>query len=84
MAEAIKEQLGSAEEEFITARKRVQAEQEQIGQTINNLLDNITPTNREYVDKRLGELKQQRQQLEDRLEELERLSLSQVEIDQAQ
>ena len=47
---------------------------------IDNLLDNITPTNREYIDRRLNELKQQRQQLDSRLEELDRISLSQAEI----
>lgn len=44
-------------------------------------MDNITPTNCEYVDRRLNELKQQKQQLEIRLEELEQLSLSQTEVD---
>ena len=48
--------------------------------TINNLLDNITSTNREFVDARLGELKQQKRQLEVRLEELDLLSLSQTEV----
>ncbi len=66
---------------MVTARQRAQAEQERIGKIIDNLLDNITPTNREYVDQRLNELKQQRQQLEIRLEELDQLSLSQTEID---
>ena len=80
LAEAIKEQLGSEGKEFIAARKRAQKEQGKIEQTINNLLDNITSTNREYVDKRLNELKQQKQQFEARLEELDRLYVSQAEI----
>jgi hypothetical protein len=58
-----------------------EAEREMISDIINNLLDNITSTNRQYVDKRLDELKRQRQQLEDRLQELGRFSLSHVEID---
>lgn len=45
------------------------------------MLDNITPINREHVDKRLSQLNKQKQQLEIKLEELERLSISQVEID---
>ncbi len=56
------------------------AEQERITQIIDNLLDNITRTNREHVDKRLNELNKQRQQLETRLEELKRLNMSQDEI----
>ena len=52
----------------------------QTTQTINNLLDNITPANRDHIDKRLNELEKQRQQLEIRLEEIKRLSISQAEI----
>jgi len=44
-------------------------------------LDNLTETNRDHVDKRLNELTTKKQQIEARLEELERLSLSQAEID---
>jgi Tfp pilus assembly protein PilO len=43
-------------------------------------LDNITLANRELVDQRLRELKQQKHQLEARLEELDRLVVSQAEI----
>ena len=81
LAEAVKKQIGSEGKEFATARKRAQAEQVKLDKTINNLLDNITSTNREYIDQRLNELKQQRQQLEARLQELDRISLSQAEID---
>ena len=54
---------------------------ENITKIINNLLDNITETNRDHVDRRLNELTTKKQQIEARLEELERLSLSQAEID---
>ena len=81
LAEAVKKQIGSEGKEFAAARQRAQTEQEKIGKIINNLLDNITPTNREYADQRLNELKKQRLQLKARLEELDQLSLSQAEID---
>jgi vacuolar-type H+-ATPase subunit I/STV1 len=81
MARAVKDQIGSEGQDLNKAKERVEAEKERISSIINNLLDNITSTNRQYVDTRLDELKKQRQQLEDRLEELERLSLSQAEID---
>jgi len=81
LAEAIKVQINFEGEELVAARQRAQTKQKRIDQIINNLLDNITPTNREYVDRRLNELKQQRLQLEARLEELDQLSLSQAEID---
>ena len=80
LAEAVKTQIGSEAEEFIAARKRAQRELNRVERIINNLLDNITSANREFVDQRLNELKQQKQQLEDRLEELDQLSFSRDEI----
>ena len=80
LAQAVKAQIGSEVEEFIAARKRAQRQQDRIKKIINNLLDNITSANREFVDQRLTELKQQKQQLEARLEELDRLVVSQAEI----
>jgi len=80
LAEAVKAQIGSETEEFIGARKRAQQQLDKISKTISNLLDNITSSNREFVDQRLNELKQQKLQLESRLEELDRLSLSRDEI----
>ncbi|MHC4569927.1 MAG: hypothetical protein ACYTE3_29755, partial [Planctomycetota bacterium] len=49
-------------------------------QLLPHQLDNITSVNREFVDRRLGELKQDKFQLETRLEELDRLSLWRDEI----
>jgi len=80
LAQAVKAQIGSEVEEFIAARKRAQRQQDRIKKIINNLLDNITSANREFVDQRLTELEQQKQQLEARLEELDRLVVSQAEI----
>ncbi len=80
MAAAVKEQIGSENTDLVGARKRVQEETKRIGGIIDNLLDNITETNRDFVDTRLRQLTAQRQQLESRLEELDRLSLSQDEI----
>jgi len=80
LAESVKMQVNFEGEELGAARQRAQTEQEKTGTIIDNLLDNITPTNREYIDRRLNELKQQRQQIEARLEELDRISLSQAEI----
>ncbi len=81
LAEAVKMQVNFEGEELVAARQRAQTEQEKTGRIIDNLLDNITPTNREYIDRRLNELKQRRQQIEARIEELDRISLSQAEID---
>jgi hypothetical protein len=81
LAQNIKEQTGFEKQDITEARQRAKAEQERVTGIINNLLDNITPANREHVDKRLNELEKQRQQIETRLEELERLNISQDEIE---
>jgi DNA invertase Pin-like site-specific DNA recombinase len=81
LAEAVKAQTGVEKEDITSARQRAQAELESITKIINNLLDNITETNRDHVDRRLNEFATKKQQIEARLEELERLSLSQAEID---
>jgi len=81
LAEAIKAQIGTEKQDVAAARRRAESELERAGGIINNLLDNITETNREYVDTRLNELTQQKQQLEARIEELDRLSLSQAEVE---
>jgi hypothetical protein len=81
LAEAVKAQTGAEKEDITSARQRAQTELEGITKVINNLLDNITEINRDHVDKRLNELTGKKQQIETRLEELVRLSLSQAEID---
>jgi len=80
LAEAVKAQIGTETEEFVAARKRARRQLNKINMTNNNLLDNITSTNRELVDQRLCELRQEKYQLEARLEELDRLSLSRNQI----
>jgi hypothetical protein len=80
LAQAVKDQIGAEAKEFVAARKRAHSELKNIDKTINNLLDNITSANRQFVDRRLGELQQEKLKLEFRLEELDRLSLSRDEI----
>ena len=80
LAEIIKQQTGSEKEDLINARQRAEDELRRISKIIDNLLDNITESNRLYVDKRLNELSKQKQLLEHRLEELNRLSISQNEV----
>ncbi len=77
----VRNQLGCDNEELVAARQRGEEEQQRIGGIINNLLDNLTADNREFVDGRLKELNDQRKQLELRLAELDRLAASQAEID---
>ena len=80
LGKAVKEQLGSEGEHYDAARTRAEEEQQRINGIINNLLDNITSTNREHVDHRLNELTNQRRELETRLEELDLLATSQAQV----
>ena len=80
LAKLVEEQIGTEGDELTSAKERAEEELERIAVIINNLLDNITEANREFVDQRLAELTKQRQQLETRLDELDRLSMSQAEI----
>jgi len=80
LAEAIKIQVNFEGEELVAARKRAHRQLNKIKKIISNLLDNITATNRQLVDQRLRELQQRKEKLEARLEELDRLVVSQAEI----
>lgn len=60
--------------------RRAKQELRGIGKTIKNLQDNTTPANRKPTDRRLLELAEQWQQLERRLEALDRLSFTHTQI----
>jgi len=81
LAEAVKAQAKAEKEDIISARQRAKIKLENLNKVIKNLLDNITQTNRDHVDRRLNKLTDKKQEIETRLEELERLFLSQAEID---
>ncbi|MHC4487261.1 MAG: recombinase family protein [Planctomycetota bacterium] len=81
LAAAIKSQTHLEAKEVTTARKRTEKKLKSIEKQISKLLDNLTASNREFVDKRLEELKNEKQLLESRLEEFERLCLSRSEIE---
>lgn len=80
LAKVVKDQISVENIDFKSAKERVNEEFERIEGIINNLLDNLTAENRELIDKRLNQLKSQKQKLESRLEELERLESSQDQI----
>ncbi|UCE58436.1 MAG: recombinase family protein [Phycisphaerales bacterium] len=80
VAETVKQQAGSESEHFETARARTEEDRQRVTQIINNLLDNITPANRDLVDHRLEELTLQQRELETRLDELDQLATSKAEM----
>jgi hypothetical protein len=79
LAAAVHAGLGEESEDLGTARVRAQDERAKIMHTIRNLLDNITPTNREFADERIVELGKAKAAVECRLEELRRMAEARVE-----
>lgn len=80
LAAAVKDQIGSEAKEMVAAQKRTRREHRKITRIINNLLDNLTAVNRDFVDQRLKELKGRLRELDGRLNEFDHLILSQVQI----
>lgn len=80
LAAAIRDSTGVETTEVEAARKRIAAEQAEMAKTIDNLLDNLTEANRDFVDGRLVELRKKQDQFEVQLEQLDGLSLSQSEL----
>jgi len=81
LAEAVRAQLGTEADDLVAARERIQEEQAELDGIVNNLLDNLTAENREFVDKRLADLRERQEKLKIRDEELECMELAQASID---
>ncbi len=80
LIKAIKSQLKCEDRDISNALIRNREELHKIEPVINNLLDNITPKNREAVDKRIKQLQKKRKQLENIREELEQLENQQQQV----
>jgi hypothetical protein len=63
-----------------SARKRLEGEQATVELAIAAILDNLTPRTRDLAEGRLGTLRRQRQELERRASELERLALEERQV----
>ncbi len=81
LARAIRDIVGPGSEDLSEAKRRAEEELQAIGRTIAGLLDNITATNREYIDERLSKLEPRKEVVGRRIEELERMALSSSEIE---
>jgi hypothetical protein len=65
LREMIAQQLQGADRFDASELSTVRQRQADIEATIENLLDNITPTNREYVDRRIAKLREETLRLEE-------------------
>jgi len=61
--------------------ERLRRERDEALRTVNNILDNLTPTNREFADRRIAELKKAIRALDARLAELDAASAAQPDLD---
>ncbi len=75
MSRALREGVGDDTSEIEGARGRANERRVVIEATITKLLDNITPTNRDFVDNRLKHFDQERKTLDRQLVELDALVL---------
>jgi site-specific DNA recombinase len=80
LAAAVHEAVGSEGEDIVAARRRAEEELHSIERTVANLLDNLTATNREFVDQRLEVLAKEKSATERRMDELQRVAISRAEI----
>lgn len=80
LAEAVREHLGHEAQDIVEARERLGVDRERIESNISTLLDNISPKTRDLIEERLGELRKERDRLDSRSEELERVSVREAEV----
>ncbi len=80
LAEAVRVVLGLEAVDVAKARARMDAERATLESTIANLLDNMTPRNRDMVEQRLGDLRQQRAALDARHGELDRVAAEEGKV----
>jgi DNA invertase Pin-like site-specific DNA recombinase len=79
LAAAVRDGIGQESEDLVGARLRAQERRAELTRTIANLLDNLTPTNRALVDDRLAVLAREKEEVERRIDELERMARARVE-----
>ena len=82
IAEALEQQIGGEVKQVAKTQAQIKSRLRTIDKKIRAMLDNITKTNRDLIDTRIGELSLERERLESKLESLAHLALSQEEQEQ--
>jgi hypothetical protein len=80
LAQRLREALGSCQGEVKKEMRKLRSQLERIERITPNLLDNITSTNRELVDRRLKQLQREKALLEVRLGELATAEVKEAEV----
>jgi hypothetical protein len=76
IAKVFGSKMGGEVREVGKSRQRYEERLRQIEQTVRNLLDNITAGNRQAADRRLLELAGEREEIEQKLDDMKHLALS--------
>jgi DNA invertase Pin-like site-specific DNA recombinase len=74
LTKTVQQHIGVEAQDVDAARKRVEADRQRIESSIANLLDNISTRTRDMAERRLAELRKERNALQVRGDELERLA----------
>ncbi len=80
LAAAVRDHLGHESADIAEAGRRLERDRERIDQKIETLLDNLSDKTRELVEERLVQLRDDRDRLKTRADELERLALRDAEV----
>jgi DNA invertase Pin-like site-specific DNA recombinase len=80
LARAVREHLGHEAQDLEQASQRNKDERTEIERTIASLLDNMTESTRDLVVERLAELRDKRDRLSTRADEIDRLALQESEV----
>ncbi|MBL8745369.1 MAG: recombinase family protein [Phycisphaerae bacterium] len=76
----IQRQIGGESDSVERSRTRLAAQRDKLDGLVRNLVDNLTDTNRDHVDRRLLELTKQREMLERDLRSLDHMAIGQTAI----
>ncbi len=79
LAALVRDGVGHESEDLLGARLRAEQRRADLARTIANLLDNMSPSNRSLVDERLAVLSREKEEVERRIEELDRMTKARVE-----
>ncbi len=82
MADALNLRVGATQLDLKVQRKELAAKRKEVERTIRNLIDNVTATTRDLVDRRVGELQSEQEHLKQQIGTLELAGVTSAEFDE--
>lgn len=81
LEKAVREHIGATHHDVEKALRRARSQHKKIEKKIANLLDHINPENRDLVDSRLKTLRQEKDECDQRLQQLDAIASSQTQVE---